>query len=1181
MPSENKDNKRNGDLTIDKKYKILGNTLVNAKTKKQVKLLKKTGRGKHQTLTLSNRYQQILKDNWKLFVKDNEDTLPLKTNSNQVLKNLKSINTIPDLNGQIQILDELKPLLRDLTNEYNQKHNYKTPKLSEEYRKTVIKKLNEIQTKESNQHTFDLTKISIKELVRLIRSNIFDRKLMFKLKSDDEDSSGHMYALTDRTFDNLLNGFIDDHSEVVHGSDETLRQISFDTSALTLVALKEPEKKKTRRKGGAFFKYLNCTKFDLSLCGIFQCLNPYDYEVNCLVLALKNAGLDEVVLNRLIYKCCSRHVPKCKLHEVCKICEICIKLYVVRDDNGRRQPETYGDETKQTFDIGLLDEHYFWIYNTDITSYAIQHYHEIKNEEDAHQIIYKRNSGTYKRSTKRGLDSYKVVKLLLEIQNSNIPEEDKLLSSIFNEPDLLATSFYDIDKIDFDRIDTLQSVTETDIKYLIYEPKSKGERYKITIDTETFNDRTTNFVHTPFVVCMEDEHGHKQRFFGRNAMEKMLNSIPSNKGNVMLYIHNANYDIRFMFKYLNYFRPIFKGNRCIFATGGFKQQCGEFINLTVKDTYCMISMPLSDFGKSFGLDVVKDIMPYKLYNRKNIDRVYVPIQDGIDVLLSNKAIKSKKKKEETINQFHQNIENWNCKGDNDTFNIVEYASMYCEIDVSVLKQGYNKFRDDMLKLTGLDCDDFVTIQSMAEAYLLKEGVYEDVYKLSGFALQFIHKCIVGGRTMTNSNKMFHTEINLADFDACSLYPSAMSMLGYLKGIPKVIQPNQLNHDFLKSVDGYFVKVRITKVGKRRQFPLLSEITKDSVRRFHDDFVGKTVFVDKISLEDLIEFHDVEFEVLQGYYFDQGRNYKIQEVINKLYNTRKRMKAEKNPTEKIIKLFMNSMYGKSIIKPIETDMKVFNNQTQYDEFIYLNYNMIQETNRIGNKWFVKVRKAINDHFNYCHVGCEILSMSKRIMSQVMCLAEDLDIFMTYTDTDSIHIESDKVKYLGDEFMKKYHKELIGEDLCQFHVDFDMFDADGDKIKVKTDINSILGYFLGKKVYTDKLHSTDLDDNNVYDNHVRLKGVSNSCIQKKAQEDIYNGDVINIYKSLFDGDEIEFDLNDRLDDKGVFEFNHQTLEVSTKKDKFTRSMRFDLDIDRVTIKSSHDVKRFITKFRTTSK
>ena len=278
-------------------------------------------------------------------------------NANKVFKILKEeLNVAPNN----FVIDELKPLMREFVVEYNTKKNYKNPTLSYEYRKVVIQKLNDIQTKKSNGAKFDLTKISIKDLVHLIRTNVFDRKLMFRLKRDDENSDGHMYALTDRTINNLMNGYIDDDSEVVHGSDETLRQISFDTSALVLIALTEEQENKKRRtrKGGAFFKHLNNTHFDLSPCGVFHNLNPYDYEINCLALALKNAGLDEEKLNVLISRCCSRHVPKCKLQDVCKCCGICIRLHFLRG-GGREQVEVYGDKQNQSFEVGLLDEHYF------------------------------------------------------------------------------------------------------------------------------------------------------------------------------------------------------------------------------------------------------------------------------------------------------------------------------------------------------------------------------------------------------------------------------------------------------------------------------------------------------------------------------------------------------------------------------------------------------------------------------------------------------------------------------------------------------------------------------------------------------------------------------------------------------------------------------------------------------
>ena len=53
--------------------------------------------------------------------------------------------------------------------------------------------------------------------------------------------------------------------------------------------------------------------------------------------------------------------------------------------------------------------------------------------------------------------------------------------------------------------------------------------------------------------------------------------------------------------------------------------------------------------------------------------------------------------------------------------------------------------------------------------------------------------------------MYHIKTKLADFDACSLHPSAMNMMkGYIKGTPKVLNTSQSNYSFIPSQDGYFI-----------------------------------------------------------------------------------------------------------------------------------------------------------------------------------------------------------------------------------------------------------------------------------------------------------------------------------------------------------------------------------------
>ena len=76
---------------------------------------------------------------------------------------------------------------------------------------------------------------------------------------------------------------------------------------------------------------------------------------------------------------------------------------------------------------------------------------------------------------------------------------------------------------------------------------------------------------------------------------------------------------------------------------------------------------------------------------------------------------------------------------------------------------------------------------------------------------------------------------------------------------------------------------------------------------------------KVGLEDLIEFHDAQFEIIDGYYYTGGRNETINHVIEYLNNVRLKLtkKKSKNPAQVAIKLLKGSMYGKTIIQPVET------------------------------------------------------------------------------------------------------------------------------------------------------------------------------------------------------------------------------------------------------------------------
>ena len=145
----------------------------------------------------------------------------------------------------------------------------------------------------------------------------------------------------------------------------------------------------------------------------------------------------------------------------------------------------------------------------------------------------------------------------------------------------------------------------------------------------------------------------------------------------------------------------------------------------------------------------------------------------------------------------------------------------------------------MLFEVNIDIDQTLTIASLAHQFFINEGCYEDVHELSGTPQMFIQKTVVGGRVMCNNNKKLkfnkHSHKRMNDFDAVSLYPSAMArMPGFLKGIPKVLK--DLNYEEFKNCDGFFIDIKINNVGIHRQFPLMSYKNENGIRTFTNDIV---------------------------------------------------------------------------------------------------------------------------------------------------------------------------------------------------------------------------------------------------------------------------------------------------------------------------------------------------------
>jgi len=359
--------------------------------------------------------------------------------------------------------------------------------------------------------------------------------------------------------------------------------------------------------------------------------------------------------------------------------------------------------------------------------------------------------------------------------------------------------------------------------------------------------------------------------------------------------------------------------------------------------------------------------------------------------------------------------------------------------------------------------------------------------------------------MTRDNQKHHTTHKLSDFDAVSLYPSSQSELdGYVRGTPKLFRSN-----IPANADYYIARVRFDSIEKTRHFPLLSVFEKDSEsRNFTNDIVGKTMILGKRALEDIVQFQGATYTVIEGMYWCDGFNDQICHTIRSLFDERLKLKAIANPLQNGIKLLMNSAYGKLIQKPI-ISQKTFvradkREPNKINEYTQKNiHKLITRTMVTEDLALFEEHKAVYEHWSPAHLGVQVLDMSKHIMNRVMCLAEDIDATIWYQDTDSIHIDRDKIDNLSDAFRTKYGRELVGTGLGQFHSDFDLKGSSGEVYATES-------IFLGKKTYLDVLAC---DGNDVTGYHIRCKGVPSSLLADKPLE---------TYKALYAGEAREFDL-----------------------------------------------------------
>jgi hypothetical protein len=949
------------------------------------------------------------------------------------------------------------------------------------------------------------------------------------------------YVLKPQTIQELINNidkfYVNETS--VDGSDKLIIQEIMDLKHITLIPF---DKKKDKNQGG-FFKYYNLTAIDLTDFQIYDYKQDV-YTENCFVYALmKSEILTEIEINSIRFMCCGMYVPCNKITEVCDKFNLTIRVKITSTNHIVKK---YG-KGERIINIGLIDKHYFAIKTIPYTLYSIKHYEDLKEKEKWNEFIKKDE-----RNKDRYTDSFQAIKYMFENKEKyfqDMPYEDMLDTQYANEVgEITDLTYLDSDiqpnkvyekKINGNLISTYNYGKQVELKFeLVY------------FDFETITEGEN---HSAYLVCNSETQTKYGTDCGKLMLYDLCNKFGATTEVLILVAHNAGYDYRFIMKHLILDSETTSGKRLLQSTGKFCYGKGKFMKIIIKDSLSISSMSLDKWGKAMKVPSEKQIMPYDLYTAKNVNSIFIDKaickSACIDEYKKKKYCEGIEATEEEATKFYdkflENAIKWGCIKD-DKINIIAYSKYYCDMDINVLKECYTKMRAICLETFDIDILDCMSSSQLAQRFMEINGVFKDVYMLSSTPREYIMKCIEGGRVMCADNVKHSIALKVADFDAVSLYPSAMDRLeGYLKGKPKVLQ--NLNYESLKNYDGYFVQIIVKTIKTPRSFSLMSDKNEDGIRVF-DNELPKKMYVCKQKLEDLIEFQGITFDIIDGYYYDEGRNYKLRDVIRFAFNERIKLKAEGNPLQEVYKLIMNGAYGKTLQSAYDEKIIFIYGEQKLQDYVSKNYNSIDnyiefsDANDEYKKYRVKLIKPINSVFNNVPCGVEVLGMSKRIMNEVMCLAEDNEMKIYYTDTDSMMLEDRHIKPLSELYKKTYNRELIGNNMGQFHTDFSAPNMVGDVFGVKS-------IFLGKKCYTHLLEGKNEKGEIIYDYHIRMKGVNDIAIKYYCLTN--NVSPYELYEKLYEGKKIKLDLT-AGGNKCSFEFNKNY--TITSNSSFIREVSF---------------------------
>ena len=363
---------------------------------------------------------------------------------------------------------------------------------------------------------------------------------------------------------------------------------------------------------------------------------------------------------------------------------------------------------------------------------------------------------------------------------------------------------------------------------------------------------------------------------------------------------------------------------------------------------------------------------------------------------------------------------------NNSFNNVGVASnldwvRYLKYDVLALGEIMYKFNNFIVETYNFDIVNSLGNPSLSFKIALKNCVHlSNTYIAKGSLNQkFIRRSVHGGRILHFKKLFEYTPENggMISIDCNSLYPTAMKIGNFPIGPPIVmndVKISNLNTSlqpcgndsveclyYLFENNLHFI-AEIEFETPNYQYNIHPYKSEKGALLYTNSGVG-SVLTDIYTSIDIAEMIKDGIKIIKCHrliYWTRSANI-FENLISNLYNTRKEYKNSGNCLEIVIKLIMNSLYGKMLEAINE---KKYYRQTFNPDDNYTNVKILK-----NGQYLITEKLETELTYKPTYLGSFILSYARAIMNETIRKIRPENIY--YSDTDSIYLTIADFKKAG--------------------------------------------------------------------------------------------------------------------------------------------------------------------------